>query len=825
MKKVDRHIRAVIVYFLMFFASFIFSQGVVAANDQVLEEIIVSARKTEESLQDIPLSISAFTGDDLKYRGAKNISYIADFSPNLTYQNNPSFSGSSNSAAVYIRGVGQKEFLPTTEPGVGIYMDGVYIARSVGGILDLVDIERVEILRGPQGTLFGRNTIGGAISLTTKKPSTEFSGSIEAKAGNNSRQDIKGIVNLPITDNLLSSISLASFNQDGHVTRQDGIDLGDDDTMVGRIAVTWQASDDIVVDFSVDKTRDRENGPAMTLIGIIPAAAGGFTPELANIHNARETFSQTSIPNPALFPSPPFPIPAPCAIGGVTLAPPDVPVDLSFINNCYDNTYVQGKSFNAGTAPAFSDADLESATLRVEWIVNDWLEIRSITGYRDLDSEFFRDGDHSPATISQFFDSLEQDQISQEFQFLGTMLDDELRWIVGLYYFEEDGDNINLLDFGVSQFRSGGKFNNSTEAVFGQATWDIDEQWSLTLGLRYTNETKDFLPDQQIITNELVGTAYNTAAIADQLAKGNTVAAELLEAFESPFLAVDARILPFVKKEVSIEEVTPMVNLSYRWTDSILTYVSYSEGFKSGGFSQRVFPPITVDFPVDLVPDPPLIDLIPTFEPEFVEVYEAGIKYISDDYRYRVNAAIFYTDYADMQIQVFESVAPVTKNAGSASIEGAELEAQALVGDDWAVEFVVGYLNAGYDEIDPVATLVDKGNSLERISEWTSSLAVTHNYSIDQAGRIESRVETTYHSKMYHETMNIEAIAQGDYALVNANIAWISADDVWRVTAGGSNLGNEDYLISGVAGDAFQSLEGSFDRGRQWYLSVLYEMY
>ncbi|MEQ8692845.1 MAG: Plug domain-containing protein, partial [Pseudomonadales bacterium] len=129
----------------------------------LLEEVVVTARKREEGLQDAPIAISAFSGDTLEYRGVTNIGQLASYTPNLTFQNNPSFSGSSNSAAVYIRGVGQKEFLPTTEPGVGIYVDGVYIARSVGAILDLIDVAQVEILRGPQGTLFGRNTIGGAI--------------------------------------------------------------------------------------------------------------------------------------------------------------------------------------------------------------------------------------------------------------------------------------------------------------------------------------------------------------------------------------------------------------------------------------------------------------------------------------------------------------------------------------------------------------------------------------------------------------------------------------------------------------------------------------
>ena len=143
------------------------------SNDKalkLLEEVIVTARIREEGLQDAPLAVSAYTGESLEYRGVNKLDDIARFVPSLTLENNPSFGGASNAAAIYLRGVGQKEFLPTTEPGVGLYVDGIYVARSVGGILDIVDVERLEVLRGPQGTLFGRNTIGGAISLTSVRP-------------------------------------------------------------------------------------------------------------------------------------------------------------------------------------------------------------------------------------------------------------------------------------------------------------------------------------------------------------------------------------------------------------------------------------------------------------------------------------------------------------------------------------------------------------------------------------------------------------------------------------------------------------------------------
>ncbi|MDP4916376.1 MAG: TonB-dependent receptor plug domain-containing protein, partial [Haliea sp.] len=238
--------------------------------DRMLEEIRVTARRREEGLQEAPIAVSAFTGDSLSYRGVTRLDQVEKFVPNLTLQNNPSFGGTSNSAAIYLRGVGQKEFLPTTEPGVGLYVDGVYVARSVGAILDLIDIERLEVLRGPQGTLFGRNTIGGAISITTVKPAIggELEGEVGAAYGTDDRLNLTGSLDIPLGPTLGMRVSAASLQQDGYVKRLDGVDLGNDDTVTARMALAWEPSSRLRADFSFDYTRDEENGPALELIAI-----------------------------------------------------------------------------------------------------------------------------------------------------------------------------------------------------------------------------------------------------------------------------------------------------------------------------------------------------------------------------------------------------------------------------------------------------------------------------------------------------------------------------------------------------------------------------
>ncbi|MCF8474049.1 MAG: TonB-dependent receptor [Emcibacter sp.] len=745
----------------------------------LLDEITVTARKREESLQSTPIAISAFSGDSLDYRGVTNVGEIAQFTPNLSFQNNPSFGGASNSAAIYIRGIGQKEFLPTVDPGVGLYVDGVYIARSVGGILDLIDVERVEVLKGPQGTLFGRNTIGGAISITTQKPSEELGGKASATFGTDNRMNFKATVNLPISDTFFSKYSVAYLKQDGYVKRDDGIDLGDDDSLSGRASFLFMPNEDIEINFSLEGSRDRENGPAMTLIGInFGNPIDPDTPPMATIHNVGANLAAGGAP-------------IPCAI-------PPAPLNLA-VPGCYDNRYIYaGEEKTSGTAPAYSNTDFWAANLNIDWTIGNGVSLRSITAYRDLESTFARDGDHSPFRISQFGDMLDQKQFTQELQLLGTAFEEKLNWIMGLYYFKEDGNNVNELDFTVSRFRSGGSFDNRSVAAFAQGTYDATDQFHITAGVRYTDEKKKFKPDQVIHENYFAGSGH------PQL--------------DAPFMQAGGRILPFLEKELSYNNFDPYVNLSYDATDDLMVYASYSEGFKSGGFSQRVFPPIIAPFTAP--PGTADIDLIPTFLPEFVQVYELGFKYTGMEGRMHLNAAAFYTDYSDMQVQVFTSVAPITKNAGAATIKGFEIEMQATPADGWFVEAAVGYLDAGYDKIDFDTTFVDSNNNLDRVSKWTLSAALSKEFSFDNNGTFIPRVDWAYRSEFDNDAFNTPEIHQKSYSILNANITWQNTDESFSIVAGGKNLTNKKYLHTGIIGDAFQSYEGLYDRGREWYITM-----
>ena len=762
---------------------------------EILEELVVTARRREEGLQNAPIAISAYTGETLEYRGVTKLDEITRFVPNLTIENNPSFGGASNSAAIYIRGIGQKEFLPTSEPGVGLYVDGVYIARSVGAILDLIDIERLEVLRGPQGTLFGRNTIGGAINITTvtPEPGDEFGGEIGAAYGADDRINLRGALNIPMGDTLAARVSVASFQQDGYVDRSDGIDLGDDDTITGRLAVAWRPSDRLSLDFRLDATRDKENGPAMELLGIdftdlsqLNGLVAAVPPPMAFVHN---------ITTAAVGPG--QPCAATDAAGNGITSNPNSP-------NCYDNRYVGKDGKNDGTAPARSESDVLGLSADISYEINDNLTLRSITAWRDLDSEFARDGDHSPHRISQFQDTLEQTQFTQELQLLGTY--ERMNWIAGIYYFAEDGDNENTLDFTISNFRSGGGFDNKSMAAFAQLTYDFTDQLHLTVGGRYTDESKKFHPDQVIYQNYYAG-------ISQVLPPGHPLAA-----LDAPFLQAGTRILPDLEKELEINEFTPMVNLSYDFADNIMAYATYSEGFKSGGFTQRVFPPVIPPFTAP--PGTPDIDLIPTYDPEFVDVYELGFKSTLLDGRMRFNGAIFHTDYDDLQVQVFDSVAPVTENIGSASIDGVELEMQTAPGDGWLVEASLSWLDAGYDEIGTDLTLIGSDNEFERVPEWASSVGVSKEFMLNEMGSLVVRVDWSYRDDTYNDAYNTEILKTDAYHLWDASVRWTNTQEDLSVILSGRNLGDEEFLVTGVYGTAFQSYEGIFDRGQQWLFEV-----
>ncbi|TNE41690.1 MAG: TonB-dependent receptor [Sphingomonadales bacterium] len=754
-------------------------------------DIVVTARKREERAQDIPIAISAFSGDAIAARGIEKVDGVATFTPNMTFQNNPSFGGAGSSAAIYIRGIGQKEFLPTTEPGVGVYVDGVYVARSVGALLDLVDVERVEILRGPQGTLFGRNTIGGALSITTRKPDDKYAMTGQLTVGRYNRIDAKVTANVPLTDTLYSKLSVASFKRDGYVTHLvDNRDLGNVSTLTGRIDLRWVPSDALEINLSAEGTRDRSNGPALVLTGV------NYKSAIFNPDNL-----------PILPPG------SPATPGYYVLNPPfDAPTDnftllanyfAAFLGGqpcigfnpynpqasdsaaCFSNRFLVGDKADAGTAPQYSKNDTWGVQGSIDWDLGP-LQLKSITAYRKIDGDYARDGDHSSLTILHLQDYLKQKQFSQELQLLGDALEGKLKYVAGLYYFNEKGNNINNLDFTPVTFRSGGRFQTKSYAAFAQGTWSFVPSLDLTLGLRYTDDRKSFLPDQEILVDKTGGALIAASPNTPQI-----------------------RVLPYAWVKQSEDAFTPMANLAWHATRDVMFYASYSKGFKSGGFVQRVFPPMAET---------------PRFSSEKATAYELGFKSSLFDRKLTLNGAVFYTKYDNLQVQVFTGIAPVTKNAAQAEIKGAELEARLSPGGGWFVEGSLGYLDPEFTKIDPAATEITLDSKFERVAKWTVSASLSKSITLPNDGEITARGDWSYRSGMYMDALNSPELYQPGYSLFNANLTYDFPGKQLSLVAAVTNIANKKYSVTGVYGSSFGLYEQMFARPREWSLSVKWKL-
>jgi iron complex outermembrane receptor protein len=734
-----------------------------------LEEVVVTARKREEGLQETPVAVSVFGSEELKSRQILSTDRLGDVAPNLTFVSASPGSGSSSTAQIFIRGIGQVDFTGVTDPGVGLYVDGVYYARSVGGTMPLLDIERVEILRGPQGTLFGRNTMGGAIVLHTKRPEKEFGGSIEVETGTDDKLFVTGILNVPVTETLQTRAVVSRRYRDGYVTRiHDGIDLGDDDKWGVRLSALWTPADNFEAHFTADYSRERENGAPGVSMGIndLQLIAG-----LVNI-------TDPDCPHP---PGPP--------VGRSTNGDPRCANDTAFI----------GKYRSGGTAPTRSDLDVWGGAATLTWEVNDWLTVKSITSYRYVYLEALRDGDDTHWDIWSTFEKFENDQFSQELQFTGQAFENRLKWLVGFYYFEEETENRGPVFPPTGPLLSGGKPDNDSKAVFAQATWDVTDKLALTAGIRWTEDTKRFTPVQYFWAP-----ADPAVAAFLGLPPGTVITA-------AGVFPVGVPLLPEVESEVTFSDWTPMINIAYRWTPELMTYFNWAEGFKSGGFDQRF-----------AVPEPE-----PTrYRPETATSFEAGLKTDLFDNRLRLNVAVFHTDYQDIHLTVRETLNAKTFNGGEADLTGFEIESTLVPTPNLLFTGSVGYVDAEFTELDPLVLAfgVLPDHKLVNTPEWTASIGAAYTIALPEWGTLTPRLSWSYRSETFKDAINSPQMFQDGYHLLNLSLTFESLDGRWEVTAGGTNITDSNYLFSGNCAylSAAAYCQGYHGRGAEWFLSGKY---
>lgn len=721
-----------------------------AASDettQTVEQLVVTARRREEDLQDTPISITAFSGSGLAERLITNTEDLGRFTPNMVTSMGQPISGNSSAGAYFIRGIGQIDFLLNTDPGVGVYVDGVYIARAIGSFMDLLDLDRLEVLRGPQGTLFGRNTIGGAVSMTTRKPDDKFAASLDAVVGSYDRRDLGGTLNAPLSDRAFASIAVLWREQDGYVRRvTDDTRLGDLQSFSGRAALRLIPTDSLTIDLSYDAVRETGTSPPANVVQINETAA------FASFYNG--------------------------AIAGPPCVPPPSP-----LNNprCFNSQWVPTDLLTEhGAFTSRQKTDVDGVTATAAWKVSDTLTLKSITGYRRTQATGTRDGDHTPIMIQDTDDTYTHTQKSEELQILGTNFGGQLTWIAGAYFFAEDGVNVEFVDFAPAKFKSGGSVDNKNGAVFGQFTYAFRPDLKLTAGARWTKDDKSFTPDQIVLVDRA--------------------------GLFPPGSVPGFRIVPFQRFETSAERATPLINLSYEPQPDLMVYATYSEGFKSGGFTQRIFPPLPA---------------APSFGPERVKSEEAGAKWEGFEHRVRLNGAVFYTDYSDLQVQVLEGVQPLIRNAAGATIKGFEAELQAIPADGLRIDAGVGYTDAQYTSLTPsvLAAGVALGNSFPQVPKWTGNLGVRYRADLSGGLSLTPRVDYTYQSATEQDAANTPSLHQRAYGLLSAGLKLDAGR--WAIELFGRNLTDERYFIGGFADLAVQGYaEAAIGQPRTWGLSL-----
>jgi iron complex outermembrane receptor protein len=438
-----------------------------AYTENLLEEVIVTAQRREQTIQEVPMSISAFTGAQLAELQADNLNSIQGAVPNLNLVKGR---GSNSSVNIFIRGVGQPDALQTFDPAVGLYLDDVYMSRIQGGLFKLYDIERIEVLRGPQGTLYGKNTPGGAIRLITRTPGQEFEAQAGVLLGNYNRFQAKGYMAGPVNDSLALGFSVLYDQRDGFVTDpSDGRKYNDEDTIVTRLKGKWDVNDDVNVVFSADYTKE----DVRLTLGRAEAAL------VAVNYNASFTAATPVLLQPA--PTGPW----------------------NFMTSTDMGDLGGQKTENYG------------GNITVSWDIDDQTSFKSITAYRELKTEAYIDIDASIYSLGDVFVALDQSQFSQEFQLLGDNGGD-LNWVAGLYYLHENvpsdqiawaDDFLQYVGFPITFKRTvADSLTTNSYAAFGQVDWQFAERWSLGVGLRYTYETKDYFRTTSTFSN-LLGNA------------------------------------------------------------------------------------------------------------------------------------------------------------------------------------------------------------------------------------------------------------------------------------------------------------------------------
>jgi iron complex outermembrane receptor protein len=773
-----------------------------------IEEIIVTVQKREQSIQDVPIAVSAFDSAFLDDAGVDDVLELQFFVPGLTVYNNQSL----NQTNFNIRGVGTAGNSLSLESSVGIYVDGVYRSRQSSAISDLIDLERVEVLKGPQGTLFGKNTASGAVQFLTVAPRLdEVGGYLEVNGGSESYGNVNGAINIPIADGVAAARLSGGFTQrDGYVDNiTTGTEINDKDRYLLRGQLLMLPSDTVsvrvIADYSeIDEkccsASNRFDGPGDTIARFLAAGA--------------------TLPPTAKLPGASFLLPIEALGGDIVLA------------DRFDDDET------AMDIDPFAKIEEWGVSAEINWDVGDTMTLTSVTSFRSYESEGFVDADFSSLdTLSASGGHAEQDTFSQEFRIAGT-LGDRVTYVGGAYYFDQDLDNLTILRlgstanvlltggatngnlvggapgcafFGISAicddpaFPEDGQADNLSSqdqtswAIFAQADINVTEALVATVGIRYLDEEKDM----NVLFTESV---FNP----------------IWDAFTplSPFVpnVEDAKFKD--------DEFTGTAKLSYFINDDFMTYASFGRGYKSGGTNIDRISPAT---------GAPLL-----FDPETSDSYEVGFKADFMDKRLRVNAAAYLTKFDDFQANTFVGTGFVLQNAGKIETKGFEVEVFALPAEWLTLTSGLAYVDAEYDSFlggscirtpftaSPDAgepsfpTVCDaSGNTVPDTPEWTIFGSAHVEQRLGDGNLLYGQLDINWKDDNPSGTDLDPNKAADAYTLANVRLGYRFSADRYDVSLWAKNVFDEDYS-NGAFNSVIRegSLTGYHTEPRTWGVTL-----
>jgi len=776
-----------------------------AVSQSKLEEVVVTAQKREQNLQDVPIAVTAFTGDQMNAFGVQESFDIATFTPGVHISGN--LAGQNTQFS--IRGVTQNDFNDIIEAPNAVYLDEGYIAIAQGQTFAVFDIERVEILKGPQGTLFGRNATGGLVHYVSNKPDFEkFGGYIDATAGqfdvdnDANRYTVEGAFTGPITETIAARLAFRYNEQDAYLenTYPEGIpsdfsseypfgsespgagageDLGDDETTAVRGTLAFRPDDDLEILFTGAWAETKvATGPYQSKPTIAQARAVDGVYSIVNVIDTPrdETRLAIDLDDPTADPGGDALLGTSQFIPGASVG---LPGRLAPGGDFFGYRDPDGDDFTFSGDFAFDDqgdTETSGANLRVFWDFNDSLRFTSVTDYKDYDKLLFIDVDSAPVNQLANYAGVDATTFTQEFRLNGET--DRMRWVAGLYYLNIDNKSDNGLKAPANAIFGGitgappidigvrADLQTDSYSAFGQVDYDLTDKWAVTLGLRVIQEEKDFDTGIGIFASQSNFSVNKGDFIPNGGGAGD------------PY---------FFDDDTSDTLWAGKVQVDYRPNDDLLLWAGVNRGVKAGSFNA----PLLGAY-LGLGGDSAL-----PYDEEVLISYEAGFKSTLGDGNTRLNGSVYYYDYEDYQAFLFVGVGGVVFNADATTV-GAELELQTTPIDGLDLMFNIAAFDAEVEDVPLDFSSPFKARDVDPTYAPELQATGVARYSWQMlGGYMAVQADVSYSDKFYYNLRNFDADEFDDYTMWNALVSWESSEGNWLLTLAGRNLTDERAGIQG----------------------------